>query len=187
MGYRDYLREMLRPVGVYDLDSGVGGAELTIAGRALDELFASLETAEAESIIATAEGTGLRMYEQLLPYGTLNASAAARRKAIAALLLINESSFTVRAIAATLAGAGLDVEVTEGENPQTVTVSFPDVYGAPENFDAVKSRIESILPCHLGVDYRLRHLTWAELEAAFASWADLDGAGLAWAELEILH
>lgn len=33
MSYTDYLKELLRPLGVYDVDAPFNGGELTAAGR----------------------------------------------------------------------------------------------------------------------------------------------------------
>ena len=41
MGYGEHLRELLRPLGIYDLTSGAGGGELTAAGAAMDDLGAA--------------------------------------------------------------------------------------------------------------------------------------------------
>ena len=37
MSYTDYLKELLRPLGVYDVDAPFNGGELTAAGEALDQ------------------------------------------------------------------------------------------------------------------------------------------------------
>ena len=43
MSYAHYLRELLRPLGVYDLDAPFNGGELDSAGQALDEVEKTLE------------------------------------------------------------------------------------------------------------------------------------------------
>ena len=58
--YEAYLRQLLSPLGIYNLDgSSVNGAELYALGRALDRTGQRLETVERESVTATAEDEGL--------------------------------------------------------------------------------------------------------------------------------
>ena len=65
-GYGDYLRQMLAPLGVYDLRSGtLNGAELFALGAGLDEVDGQLELVEREALTATAEGEGLSRREAL--------------------------------------------------------------------------------------------------------------------------
>ena len=63
--YEAYLRQLLSPLGIYNLDGGsVNGAELYALGRALDRTGQRLETVERESVTATAEDEGLRRRRQ---------------------------------------------------------------------------------------------------------------------------
>ena len=64
--YEAYLRQLLSPLGVYDLgDGSVNGAELYALGEALDRTARRLETVERESVAATAEEEGLDRREAL--------------------------------------------------------------------------------------------------------------------------
>jgi hypothetical protein len=184
MGYGEHLRELLRPLGIYDLTSGAGGGELTAAGAAMDDLGAALELTERESILPTAEDGGLSAYEAVLPYTPEYLTLADRRRAIMALLRIDGGSFTVSALCDTLAGCGLRAVAEETDAASTVRVYFPYNRGVPGNFDALKTRIQAILPCHLAVEYSIVYLTWAELETAFASWSALSAACGSWDALE---
>jgi hypothetical protein len=49
MGYCDYLRALLRPLGVYELDEGCSALEIQVIGRQLDALEAA----------AAGDGTGV--------------------------------------------------------------------------------------------------------------------------------
>lgn len=184
MGYADYLKELLRPLGIYQLSGGAGGGELTAVGEAMDELAAALETAERESVLPTASAGGLASYESILPYTPEYGTLSDRRRAIMALLRIDGGSFTVSELCDTLAGCGLRAVVEETGKASTVRVYFPYNRGVPANFEGLKSRIEAILPCHLAVEYSIIYLTWAELEGAFASWNALQAACASWDALE---
>ena len=82
MDYAEDLRGLLRPLGIYDVDSGIGGAELGAIGDALTENFTLLETAEREASPMTAEDTGLATWESLLPFVPHWITLADRRRAI---------------------------------------------------------------------------------------------------------
>ena len=124
MNYADQLRELLRPLKLYDVDGGLGGAELTAEGAALDRACAVLMEAENEFSPATAGGYGLDRWEALLPFIPAYRTAADRRRAISALLRIDGASFTPDAINDTIAGCGIRAVVKETDTPMTVSVSF---------------------------------------------------------------
>ena len=101
-----------------------------------------------------------------------------------ALMRIDDCAFTPAALNDTLSGCGIKAVVEETSVPMTVRVSFPDNRGVPADFQALKERIDSILPCHLAVDYFIIYITWSELESWFSSWADIESLDLSWDALE---
>ena len=184
MGYTEYLKDLLRPLRLYELDSGPGAAELLGIGEELDRIYSELEAAERETLLATAEDEGLAAYEAILPFTPAYENTAGRRRALEALLRIDQCAFTLPALNDTAAGCGLRVRIEEAETAQTVRVSFPYNRGVPNNIQALQARIGEILPCHLGVEYVYLYLLWEELEAWFAQWAALEAAVASWDELE---
>ncbi len=184
MGYAAYMRTLLEPLRLYQLEEGLSGAELDTIGAALDSLAETLLDIEEEGILSTAQGDGLSRWEALFPYRPMAETPAARRAALAALLRIDGGSFTLAAMSDTLQGCGLPAAVEETGEAFTVAVSFPGYRGVPENMEALQERIEAILPCHLAVTYVYRFLTWAELESCFATWQALESAALTWDALE---
>jgi|GEM_PF-2153995 len=68
LGYTDYLKQMLLPLGIYDLDEGTSAKEIRVIGKQLDDIFNSLEEVRCESILAQVESYGLQSYEEALPY-----------------------------------------------------------------------------------------------------------------------
>lgn len=187
MGYCDYMKQLLAPLRIYNLDSGPGAAELEVVGKYLDELYNELLFTERESQILTAENEGLRAYESILPYTPLAQSLVDRRNAIAALLKIDEASFTLADIRSTLIGCGIPAFAEETDSPDTVIVTFPGQRGVPDEIEQLKLRIESILPCHLVVEYKYVYATWQDIEGLFATWGDIVAANLPWSELERLE
>lgn len=185
MGYAEYLVELLRPLGVYDLtEETVNRGELEAYGRSLDEEMARLEESEREMCLTTAESFGLEQVEKLLPYRPVCSDMEQRRAALAALLRIGGDSFTLEAINDTLSGCGINAKARETGVPNYVEVWFPDVAGQPEGFEQIRYIIEEILPCHLGIEYVFWYLTWAEVGEKFQNWAEIRSLGLSWDQLK---
>ena len=183
MSYGDYLRVLLRPLGVYDLKGTFNGGELDAAGAALDGIDARLEEVRRESDLTEAESWGLERLASLFVRRPVADAPRALAAALAALLRIGGDSFTLAAINDTIAGCGVAAKVEEVGTGR-VKVSFPGVPGVPEGFEDMKRIIEDILPAHLGIDYWFWYITWAELEAKFSCWQDIEDRDLNWSELE---
>ena len=185
MGYETYLKDLLRPLGVYDLESGsINSGELAAIGAALDEIGETLEHAEREMLLATACDTGLDRIGELLTLSPVCTGAAEKRGALAALLRIGGDSFTPAALNDTLRGCGIRAAVRETGTPGRVEVTFPGVGGEPDGFDRLRPIIEEILPCHLEVVYVFLYITWAQIESRYGTWAVLEAQDLSWDELE---
>lgn len=184
MGYAEYLKDLLRPLRLYELDSGAGGAELDCVGAALDGVCAELERALDEGIVASAWDAGLSAYEGILPFVPSYITAEDRRRAVEALLRIDMQSFTCNDLNDTISGCGIRAHVEETDTAQTVLVSFPFNRGVPDGFDELRSRIEQILPCHLGVEYYFDRILWWQVEEWFVSWAELEARCPTWDALE---
>lgn len=187
MGYRDFLAELLEPLGIYDLTSGAGAAELELIGEKLDEIFSELAELEEEILPLTAGDYGLLSYESLFPYRTVFTSSEDRRRAVMALMRIRNGCFTPETIAATIAGCGVNAQVRESEKAMTVEVSFPDNWGIPEGIEALKERVESILPCHLAIEYVYLYSDWGRIMEAAGTWQQIEALCPTWKELEILR
>lgn len=178
--YEEYLKALLAPLGVYRLDSGsISGAELSALGRELDLAAERLETVERESVTATAEDEGLRRREALFLRRPASTTLKERRAAIAALLQIDGDSLTPEAINRTISGCGIRARVVETGTNQ-VQVEFPDTAGVPQDFAQIERIIMDILPCHLGVSFRLRYLTWELCHRAGYTWRSIEEQGHTW-------
>ena len=183
MSAAQYLRDLLRPLGVYDLAAPFSGGELDAAGKELDEIEELLEEIGQETCLATAEGWGAEKWAALFARRPMAEGGQALAKALAALLRISGDSFTLADINDTVSGCGIPAQVTERGVGQ-VTVSFPGVAGEPAGFVQLKELIEAILPAHLDIEYWFWYLTWAELESKFASWQAIEDLDLTWTGLE---
>ncbi len=148
------LTELLRPLGVYDLQEGrVNLAELQAYAVGLDAVLSELEETEREMLLSSAEGIGLASTEELLPYAPVSPTSELRRQALTALLRVDGGGFTLDALNDALSGCGILAQVRETGQPCCVEVYFPDTTGVPEHFEELRAIIEEILPCHLGITY----------------------------------
>ena len=51
MNYTNYLKEILQPLDIYDLENGVGAEELAVIGQQLDAVFDALEEIRREALL----------------------------------------------------------------------------------------------------------------------------------------
>ena len=175
--YGQYLRELLAPLGVYELAAGsVSGSELDALGERLDAVSERLKAVERETLTATAEDEGLERREALFRRRPAAVTAAQRRAAIAALLQIDGDSLTPEMIDRTISGCGIKARALEIGNGQ-LRVIFPEVAGEPAEFQKIRKIILDILPAHLEVEFYLRFLTWAECEERGYTWAAVEAEG----------
>ena len=184
MSHAAYLRELLRPLGVYDLNAAFNGGELDAQGEALDSCMEQMEEVQRESSLITAEDWGLENIARLLARRPVASEPRALGEALAALLRIGGDSFTLAAINDTISGCGVPALVKE-LGTEEVEVSFPGIGGKPPGFQEMKKIIEDILPAHLGITYKFWYLTWEVLERIFPSWQSIEDRALSWAQLEI--
>lgn len=185
MGYADYIRLLLSPIGIYDLSpASLSGGEAESIGEALDDCASALAAIERESVPATAEDDGLNAWESLFAHCPASPTTELRRAAIFALAAIGEGDFTPAAINRAIDGCGITAEAEETGERGTVRVTFPDTAGEPDNFGRIREIITDIIPCHLEIEFYFRYITWSELESKYATFADVDAADLTWLEFE---
>lgn len=183
MSYAQYLKELLRPLGVYDLEAPFSGGELDTEGQALDGAEGTLEEVGREVDLTSARDWGLERLAGLFARRPAAGSPEELGQALAALLRIGGDSFTPEAINDTISGCGIPARVEE-TGVGTVQVRFPGTAGVPQDFEQLKKNVEDILPAHLAIEYWFWYLTWAELEKTFSCWADIEALNLTWEQLE---
>ena len=186
MGYGDYLRALLRPLGVYELAEGsYSGSELDAAGTALDSCAGRLDWTEREALIATAEEDGLARRESLFARRPVDYGVALRREALLSLLQVSGDSFTPADINRTIRGCGILAEAHETEEYGHIRVTFPDVAGIPEGFGQIEKIILDLIPCHLETEFYFRYITWAECEERQLTWAVVHAMEYTWHTFEL--
>ena len=185
MGYSEYLTDMLKPMGVYNLTSGCGKSELDAIGAAFDEVNSEIAFIEKETVPATAENSGLTIFERLFPITYLYTDTDKRRKAIAALIRTDDLSYTKAALESQLEACGIPGIITETDVKYTVHVHFTFGKGEPEQED-MDAALE-ILPAHLAVEFSRDSISWNEIESRFTTWDAFDNCGLNALEIQKLE
>ena len=186
MGYSDHLRSLLRPLDIYDLSPGnLSNSELEALGCGLDGISQRLDYVERESALSTAVGEGLDRLEALFARTPVHYSTELRRQAIAALLRIGGSCFTLTDINNTISGCGIKALAQEKEQFGYIRIIFPNVAGIPEGFEQIRDIILDIIPCHLDVEFYFRYLTWEECEGYRYSWAIIHEREYTWYGFEL--
>ena len=149
MGYGDYLKALLRPLGLYKLEDSINGSELESIGGELDLAAQQVETLELEMNPLTAEDYGLENYRTLFLHKPAGSGPEPLRADLTTLLRLHNQVLTPARAAEALEAWGLDASISDDGN-YVVTVTF---HTAPEDLSAAKAAIEALLPCHLQVNY----------------------------------
>ena len=111
MTYAQYLRQLLAPLGIYQLNAPFQGGELEALGDAFDQVEGALEELNREACLATAEDWGLEQVAVLFRRRPPATTVKTMREALAALLRIGGDSFTLAAINDTISGCGVNARV----------------------------------------------------------------------------
>ena len=170
MSCGEYLKRLLRPLGIYKLEKGLSGAELDAIGYAFDGAEAYIN---AGLIGLNPENGELSPMEELLSIVNFKADEAERRSAVRVLLSVNSSDKV--SLEKALDACGLTAEITEGEDPFTATLRFTDIRGELSDTEAEVCR--NLLPAHMFLRFVCDGLSWDRAEVLFQSWDDFDNCG----------
>jgi hypothetical protein len=183
MSYSEHLKSLLRPLGLYQLENSVNGAELDSYGTALDGISDRLEELEQEMNLVTAQEEGLSAYLKLLRNKPVTQSTEELRSALAALLRIGTGSFTLTAINDNIAGCGVEAVVSETDQKYVVEVAFPHLTLNQDELKRVIKIIDDIVPCHLQINYQYGVTRWSHLTQSNQTWADVADGSRSWLAL----
>ena len=184
-GYEAHLKNLLAPLGVYDLRAGtVNESELFAAAVSLDSAAARLERVEREALSETAEEEGLARREALFARRPALVTTALRRAALRALMQIDADSFSLESINRTISGCGIRAQALEMGGGH-IRVIFPETGGVPEEFEQIRRIILDIIPCHLETEFYFRYMLWSECEAHGWTWAEVEAGAHTWYSFEL--
>lgn len=153
MSYSEYLKNTLKPLGIYELDTGAGAAELEALGTVMDETADRLSAVARDMLPMTAEEEGLSKFEGLFPGTSAASGLEARRTAVNTLIRIGECECSEQGLNNVLSSCGIPAEVSETGTKDLVKVAFLVYQLTEEELRGLKRRIEAILPCHLEIEY----------------------------------
>ena len=177
------LRDLLSPLGVYRWEGSFQWGELCSAGAALDAAAAELAEIQREMDLTRAQDAGLQSWCSLLGRDFGPRSTEELRAILAAVLRIHGDRFTTAAAADALRGCGTAVELEEGGDGLSLTLCFPQLTGPGEDWRTLADFLETVLPCHLYLQYRFRSITWQTLEESWPTWAALEAGVQRWEQL----
>lgn len=183
--YSDLLKELLRPLGIYQLEESINAAELESMGEGMDRVAQRLETGEREALIATAEEEGLESWESLFTLKGVRRCLQQRREALAALNWIDLDCLTLPLLNRCLSACGIAAQVEETERYGVVRVFFPGTMGVPEDFEQIRNVILEIIPCHLETEFFFRYISWQDCHAAQWTWARVEAENHSWQSFQV--
>lgn len=181
MMYEEQLRQMLAPLGVYDLDAPINSALLKAEGAMLDTVQAMLDELSTESDLTLAGDWGLEEWKSLFGIPPAAGDTDQRRQAVQSLLRIGFGPCSLKSIQSTLSGCGLPTQVQVVDTGK-VRVSFPGLAGRPDDLEQLMENVEQILPAHIGIEYVFNILTWSKLQSKKWTFADVES--MSWKQLE---
>ena len=181
MGYADYLKQMLKPLGVYKLTGGYSAAELDAVGDALDKVCAVLDAHSKGSCCTDTFGEYLKLFESLFPIVNFAPDEEDRRNNVLTLLAVNDGWSDKASLEAMLKACGVEAEIVETDAKFKVELHFAEIRGEPT--DEEVRVCKAILPSHIAVKFICDGLIWDRAEELFPTFDDLDNAGLCISEL----
>ena len=185
MGYGEYLKDMLKPMGVYSLNSGYSAAELDAVGAAMDGAAECADNLKTEGIPQTARGSGLAAWENLFPILVFGETENERRSAVARLISVDDASCTQKALEGQLASCGIPGKITVTDEKFKVKLHFTSGRGEPD--EKMINAALSILPAHICTEFTRDCLTWDRAEELFPTWDEFDACECSAAQLSALE
>lgn len=183
----DGIYTLLEPLRLYRLRQGsLVDAELAAYAAGLELIEGRLEELRAQAFVQTAEGSGLARHESLVGLGVRTGmSDADRRSLILYRLSTSPFDFDRRGMENSVRAAGLEADIIENFPEESLTVVTRWLIDAFADLDAVKARVNTMLPAHLGVEYDIGELTWDLFDLADPAWDGWDGMDFTWNEFDL--
>lgn len=153
MSYGDYLKKTLKPLGIYELDSGIGALELEVEGAVLDGIQNSISDTVKNMLPATADENGINQWGRLIGIRPVGADIAAKRSSVMGLMRLGECECSDQGLNYVLDTCGIPAAVSESATKETVRVTIFENHLEDGEEEKIKALVEAILPCHLDVVY----------------------------------
>lgn len=153
MSYCEYLKNTLRPLGLYELDTGIGAAELDAEGTIFDGIDALLEDTRKNMLPADIDENGVERWATLTGFHPRGGSIEAKRESLMGYMRMGDFESSEQWLNIVLITCGILAEVSESETRETVTVTIFEHHLEDGEEERIKAAVEAILPCHLAVEY----------------------------------
>ena len=185
MSYGNYLKNLLRPLGLYRLENSVNGAELETYGTQLDGCETHLDTTQREQLPISAEEIGLERFQALLKYRPIGKSTAELQQILPQLLYPVNTPSTLEQINQTIQSYGIEAQVQETAQKYVVEVRFPHLAKHLDILDFMRRIVADILPCHLKVIWQNSDVEWSVLSNGTHIWSDFDNGTNTWQQIMV--
>ncbi|MFQ7067434.1 MAG: putative phage tail protein [Christensenellaceae bacterium] len=147
----------------------------------IDKLEKEIGDMLPEFFIQSATAKTLSYWEDLLGFDHPDGWSDERRKERIRARMLCPSPLTPKTLKETIEKAGgVEVELIEDADAQTVTVKFVGAKGVPKYLADIQREVELIRPLHIPVLYEFSFAIWADYETN--TWEDL--AAYTWGEIE---
>ena len=179
MSVLEQMRDMLSPLGIYNLNEGsLVMCELRVYATQLEKLHEKLNTLIRECFISTAESYGIEMMEELFSSNRPDLTIEERKALISRYSTLNNTDFSAQSISGQLKLAGAsDNFIQDNQNEQ---LSFPELAASSDIVEVARqfNIIEDIVPAHLGIDVGIKALSWDEWDSLELIFGNLDRMNL---------
>lgn len=140
-----------------------------------------MQALEARAFIQTAATEDLASYEALVGLQHLShLSKDARRQMVIDRLSLAPYDFTVSKMSHILHTVGLEAQVTEHRDKESLTITVRDTIDPQLNMDQVSERLHSMLPAHLEWTLVYGTLRWNMLDQQLQHWNHWDRIDFTW-------
>ena len=183
MTVSERLNQYLAPVGIYQIGSDALSWELTAYAVELERLYADLGTLFRERFITTAEGIGLKAYEELFGPERSGESTQDRREKLLLRLNLGGGDFTPAGIRRALDSFGLEYTLSEFPTIGKMTVTATTDYSQAQQA-WIRREVEKIIPAHIEFQLTFNTMTWAQWDALDRTFAAIDNEDLTWRQID---
>lgn len=179
MSVLQQMKDMLSPLGIYNLEDGsLVMCELRVYASQFEKLHQKLGTMLKEFFIRSAQNYGIEKIEELFQRVRPDLSIEERKERISRYMTLCNTDFSRENIESQLRLAGVYADFTQ--NCQEETLCFPDLISLTDIVETARQLniIEDIVPAHLNIDVGIVPLCWDELDNLDLNFGAIDRTNL---------
>lgn len=177
----DKMLAALSPLKLYSLDeNSFVHDELQCYSKAMSLLFERIEPLRQNIFVTIANEETLQRMEKMLDLPVANTLDENRRSIILSKLAIAPGDFNIAGILRSINAAGLNAKIAENTATKTLRIYDATIIGGFSTLDEVKRQTNAMLPAHLGCEFDIGTLTWAQFDAKDLTFARLNSLNFTW-------